>query len=420
MLWLLSHYRQSDVVMNCPMICRFLGDLDVAALSRALTALTARHEGLRTTFGGRGRDLRQYIHPPRELPLIRSDLTSAPDPELALHAAIQDDVRTNVDASRWPVRATVWRVSDRNHVLCLNMHHLITDSWSCGILLNELLTLLGGSSVLALPPVDWQYPDFVRWQSEQLSGEPARAHIEYWRQQLQDAQLPAYPLRQVPSAVTRVVAADVRAAVADRLRAVARAERTTFFTVLLALYYARLYQVTGQRDLAIASIYANRFHPSSQRTVGFMANQVVLRTAFDPAQSFTELLRSAHRTVTAAFVHQSVPLQLLPPRTLPTEPARADDLVFQLVAEPQYPRRAGSVEVEVMLPETVTRRFEVEFAIMPKSVDTGVRAVLFHRAGRLDDQWASEFVHGYADLAEVVSRAPQDALAALAGSAARA
>jgi hypothetical protein len=418
MLWLLSHYRQADVVMNCPMICRFLGDLDVGALSRALTALTARHEGLRTTFAGRGRDLRQYIHPPRELPLIRSDLTGTPDPELALHAAIQDDVRTNVDAARWPVRATLWRVSDRNHVLCLNMHHLITDSWSCGILLNEALALLGGASVSALPPVEWQYADFVRWQSEQLSGESAHRHIEYWRQQLRDAELPAYPLQPVPSAETRVVAADVRAAVADRLRALARAQRTTFFTVLLALYYARLYQVTGQRDLAIASIYANRFHPSSQRTIGFMANQVVLRTAFDPAQSFTELLRSTHHTVTGAFVHQGVPLQMLPPHTLPTEPARADDLVFQLVAEPQYPRSVGSVDVEVMLPETVTRRFEVEFAIMPKSVDSGVRAVLFHRAGRLDDQWASEFVRGYADLAELVSRAPQNTLGTLTGSAA--
>jgi hypothetical protein len=418
MLWLLSHYREQDVVMNCPMICRFRGPLDIGALNAALTALTTRHESLRTTFHGRGRNLRQHIHPPREVTLTRSDLSGAPDPELAVHMAIQDDVRTSIDAATWPVRATLWRVSGENHVLCLNMHHLITDSWSCGILLHEILALLGGASASSLPPVDWQYSDFVHWQSAQLSDGATRDHLQYWRQQLEGAHLPAFPLQPVPSTSTCVVAGDVRADVADRLRALARTQHTTFFTALLAVYYARLYQVTGQRDLSIASIFANRLNPSSQRTVGFMANQVALRTAFDPAGSFVDLLQRAHRTVIGAFVHQGVPLQMLPPGTLPTDPTRADDLVFQLVAEPQYQRQVASVQIEVMLPETVTRRFEVEFAIMPKAVDSGVRAVLFYRDGRLDEQWASRFVHGFAELADTVSRAPDSPLEVLAQRAA--
>src|SRR5215510_7716267 len=93
------------------------------------------------------------------------------------------------------MRVTLWRVGDGDHMLCMNMHHLVSDAWSCGIVMQDLIKLLdaGPDGTPNLPPVRWQYSDFARWQHEQLANGEFRKHQDYWVDQLRGMQLVALP-----------------------------------------------------------------------------------------------------------------------------------------------------------------------------------------------------------------------------------
>ncbi|GAB3934951.1 hypothetical protein GCM10027614_08880 [Micromonospora vulcania] len=141
LLGIIEHYRADHGALNCPLLCRLTGEIDLTALRDALTTLTARHEALRTTFVGRGPRLSQLVHEPQPVALTVVDLRGEPDPQLATDAAVTAELATRVDVAQWPTRAIAWRVTDHEVVLCFTMHHLVTDAWSCGLLFEELRAL---------------------------------------------------------------------------------------------------------------------------------------------------------------------------------------------------------------------------------------------------------------------------------------
>jgi hypothetical protein len=417
LLWLVDHYRGQDGALNCPVLLRLRGPLDTAALQSALDQLSARHETLRTTFIVEGRDLIQLIHDPKPFPLENFDLSEMIDSETAVQQRIANELRMRIDATTWPVRGTLWRVRETDHVLCINMHHLVADAWSCRIVFEDLRRLLdrivfGGPP---LPQITWQYSQFIEWQQQELHGQQLRSHQDYWCKQLEGATLPLWPNKtdheNVKERRSASESIDIDSQTVAALSLFARKRRTTLFNVMLASYYVLLHQLTGQADLAIASLFANRLRPELQNTVGFVANMVILRTSLPKGATFTDLINETHATVTGAFLHQQVPYYILPGNVIQDRRRRPDDVVFQVLAEPVYNANLAGAEVEVLVPDGVGNRFELELALIP--LKEGFKVVLFYNQARLDRAGAREFISRYANLVTLLSAQPNIALAKL-------
>lgn len=412
LLGIIDHYRADHGALNCPLLCRVTGDVDLTALETALTGLTARHEALRTTFAGRGPRLSQLVHDPRPVALRVVDLRGEPDPHAAADAAVTAELATRVDVAQWPTRATAWRVTDHEVVLCFTMHHLVTDAWSCGLLFEELRALYARQRGLPaeLPPVRWQYGQFVTWQEQRLAGDDLERQREFWRTQLTGLRLPRLPYREPPPGATPgVLGGDLDAEVAGAMRELARRHRMTLFTVALAVYYAVLHRVTGQGDLAVASLFANRTRPEIQRTVGFCANMVVLRTRLPPFATFESLLRATHATTAAAFANQEQPYQAVPTGSANLG-GRVDDVVFQMMAELAHRVHVGGTEFELLVPEAIGSRFGTELAVAPRG--HGLRVLLFHTP-RLAPADAERLLDGYLTVARAAVAEPGAPLSAL-------
>ncbi|WP_229900266.1 condensation domain-containing protein [Streptomyces capoamus] len=405
LLWFLDRYRGHDGALNCPMMCRIRGPLETEVLRRCLETVVSRHESLRTVFRGGGRHLRGIVRASAPVDLDLRRLDGSPDPERALREAVAEELATRIDPVRSGFRTTLWRVADDDHVLCLNMHHLVTDSWSCGVVFQDLCALLGeaGGDGDGTPAPGMPFSEFAAWQRAALDGGALRAQQEYWQQRLAGLTLAPLPVRDVPGErSTALVRRELDRATVDGLREAARAGGSTLFSLLLTLYYGVLHRATGRTDLAVASLYANRTRPELRRTVGFLANMVVLRTRFDPAAGVLDALRATHATVTGAFLNQGVPYQLLPLREAQSQGARADDIVFQMLAEPVYSTTAGGLALEVLVPDGVGSRFELELVLVPHG--EGFHVLLFYNEGRLDEKFATELAERYVTAAERVSR----------------
>lgn len=397
LLWFLDRYRGEEGALNCPTLCRLRGPVDTARLRRALAEVFARHEALRTTFTGGGRRLKALIADRASPELHEVDLSSAGDPRAAVEDAIAVELGTRIDPTESGVRLTLFRLAADHHVLCFNMHHMVTDAWSCRVILEDLCAALDRPEGEPAPEPAVPYSAFAAEQRQTLGSAAGKRLTSFWSRQLHELSLPPLPMkRATPGAArdTDLVQHVLDAGTVRALDEAARAERSTLFVALLTAYYRSLREVSGSDDLTVATLFANRT-PEYQRTVGFLANMVLLRTRLRPGADFARDLRAAHATVMDAFVHQAMPLHMLPITPAGTT-RRPDDVVFQMMPDPVYSTRAGGLDVEVLVPDGVATRFELELVAVPAE-DT-VRVLLFFNPDRFSAEFARELLATYVEM----------------------
>ena len=167
-----------------------MGRLDISTFERALNDVVRRHEVLRTTLVADGGIPRQVIAASLDVPLTVHDLSglAAGQRDLQAEKHIREEAERPFDLARGPlIRAAVLRLSEREHIATITMHHAIADGWSMGILIRELSALyqsrlLGQPS--PLPELPIQYADFAVWQRSWLAGKILEEQLDYWTKQL--------------------------------------------------------------------------------------------------------------------------------------------------------------------------------------------------------------------------------------------
>ncbi|MFE9681823.1 non-ribosomal peptide synthase/polyketide synthase [Streptomyces sp. NPDC006285] len=370
-LWFLDRLRPGDARYNSAVALRLTGPLDRTALSRALDTVVERHEALRTTFEENDGRPAQTVRPPAPVPLPVSDT-----PPHAVEGALLAEYERPFDLGTGPLlRALLLRESDTVHTLLLTAHHIITDGWSMGIVLEELCTAydaLAQGRTPVLKPVATQYPDFAAWQREQLSGPRLERQLAYWSQQLSGAvpsRLPLdHPRDGEESGAGAVHTFTVPADTTARLRRLAAEQHTTLFTSLVAGCQALLARWSGQDDITVGSLTPGRSRTDLERTVGFFANTVVLRTPVDPDGSFRDLLGSAATTVNDAFAHGDTPFERLVEAVGVTREAGRNPLFDVMVLLHPAPPAAPDLHEVTASPVAVPRQaatFDLSVEFVP-------------------------------------------------------
>jgi hypothetical protein len=235
------------------------------------------------------------------------------------------------------LRCELLLLSEKEYVLVVNLHHIVTDGWSEGILIRELTALYeaycrGEQSPLA--ELEVQYADFAVWQREWLTGEALEQQLSYWRNQLaglEPLNLPMdHPRPVVASHQGGVAPFSLSAELTDQLVALSRREGVTLFMTLLAAFKALLYLYTDNEDVAVGSAIANRHHPAIEPLIGFFVNMQVIRTSLSGNPDFCELLKRTREACLGAYAHQDVPFEMLIEELRPERDLNANPL-FQVV-----------------------------------------------------------------------------------------
>jgi amino acid adenylation domain-containing protein len=330
-LWFIDQWQPGSATYNLLQGVRLHGRLDIAVVERSLSEIVRRHEALRTTFtqgaaeGADGQPI-QIIHPPAALPLPLIDLGSLPADEREAEAQrlINAEAQRPFDLQQGPlVRATLLRLhpegSRDDYVLLFNMHHIVSDGWSIGVLINEFTALYSAGvrqQQAQLPALPVQYADYAAWQRQYLQGAVLERQLDYWRRQLAGAPAllelptdrPRPPVQSFRGAHERHL---IPAALAEQLGALSQQQGVTLFQTLLAAFQTLLYRLSGQPDIVVGSPIAGRSQPEVQSLIGFFVNILVLRTRCTGNPSFVELLQRVNETTLGAYAHQELPFEKL-------------------------------------------------------------------------------------------------------------
>ena len=348
-LWFLAQLPGANEAYNEPIAFTLRGPLDQPLLGRALDALVARHEVLRTRLLAVDGEVLQRVDPPDTgFALTVDDLTGLPDAEARLDALRTQEVSTPFDLARGPLcRGRLVTLAPERHVLLLTMHHTIFDGQSMNVMMRELGTVYGallGGGGDPLPPLPLQYADHARAQRARVLGGELAAQADHWRETLHDAP----PLTVPPTDRPRPAEQDLRggrveftldADLTAALRALARRHGGTLFVAVLTGWTLLMSRLSGRDDVVVGTPASNRPRGDAAGLIGFFVNSLPLRVDLADNPTAAEALGRVRGVLRAALDHQDLPLERIvelanPPRSAAHTP------LFQTMCAWQ-PERTG-------------------------------------------------------------------------------
>ena len=371
-LWFLDQLEPGSQY-NMPGAVRLSGPLDFVALEKSLGEIVHRHEILRTTFPLTSGEAVQVVAAPAPLALPVTDLSELPlrERDAQLDEMLTREAREPFDLQRGPLlRVKFVRNAADEHVLLVTMHHIVSDGWSLDLFLRELATLYQAYAEgmeSPLPPLPIQYADFASWQRTSMKDENLNSLLDYWVKQLKGAP----PYLELPSDHPRpatrsnngsrqsVILPD---SLTGDLKRLSREEGVTLFMMLAAAFKVLLYRYSGQTDIVIGTVSANRNRTDIEGLIGFFVNTLVLRTDLSERRTFRALLRKIRETVIDACTHQDLPFEKLV-EELETERDVSRTPIFQvmLVQQKQLTLELESAGVSFRPVEldTATTKFDL-------------------------------------------------------------
>ena len=318
--WYLDRLELGNPCWNIAVRFRIIGDLNVDVLERSLNEIVRRHEILRTSFAVVDGALAQIVHAEGTIPLPVDDLGY-----LSAAARDADEERRTVAEAALPfdlktgplLRARLLKLAEREHMLLITVHHIVSDGWSIGILSDEIgahyKALSSGHQQAALPDLPLQYADYAVWKNEQGQGATAARQRSYWKTKLANL-----PVCEVPSDHPRppikthrgyILSVVLPVSLTDSLAALARKQGCTLYTLALTALKMLIAHYTGEDDICVGTLLAGRDRVELEPLVGVFINTIMLRSDLSGEPPFLELLARVQRTVEEGMAHQDLPFQ---------------------------------------------------------------------------------------------------------------
>jgi aryl carrier-like protein len=418
-IWILNRLEPENPAYNVAMSLRLDGALDLPALQSSLNNIVRRHEILRTTFPTDDGHPVQRIASSPTLGIEVVDLTTRPSGGRDGEAWPVIGARSGqpFDLARGPlVRVTLVRLDAQQHLLQLDMHHIIADAWSRRILLSELLAnyrAFASGEPGALAKLPCQYAAFAEWQRQALAPDVIEREIAFWKTQLAGAPdgVPL-PLESRASAIDRgdevhqsiALSGDLAA----RIRTFSRRHQVTPFMTLTAALDVLLWQLTGELDIVLGVPVAGRSRPEFEQLVGCFVNVVVLRADLSGNPTFAELLTRVRESALTAFAHQELPFNYVVDALQPQRsPGRTPlvNVMFDFVDDDAYApaRRAGvlftPLDVAAPMPN-------VDLLLSVNQVGDGFSVRLHYRRAALSPEQGLDLLRRFERLLEQAIEAP--------------
>jgi amino acid adenylation domain-containing protein len=429
-VWFLEQLDPGQVAYNIPRALRVTGDIDAARLAAAYGEIIRRHEVLRTTFPAvSGRPV-QRIHPPSPFVLSVFDLRRLPAErrQAAVAMCLAAEGRRPFDLARDRLlRAALLRLADAEHLLVQTEHHLVHDGWAIGVLLRDLLEIYGALAAgraPALAPLAAQYADFAMWQRSWLTGDVLAQQLAFWRERLEGAP----PLLALPTDRPRPPVQTFRGAErierqssswAEPLRDLGRRRGTTLFMVMLAGFAALLERWSGEQDLVVGSVIANRRRPETEGMLGMMINTLALRLDLEGDPTFAELLERVRTVALAAYRHQDLPFEELVRELRPRRSASHPPLVQVLFAfndAPQPELQVPGLAIEEVAAHNRSAKFDLVLIASPhaeqrpsaraRSLSSGINLALEHNLDLFDPATMARLLGQYCRLLTAAATDP--------------
>ncbi|RSC93321.1 non-ribosomal peptide synthetase [Tenacibaculum singaporense] len=374
-LWVLSQFDKGAEAYNIPGVLKLEGPLNVDFLKRSIYKVIERHESLRTYFVNYDDDIYQNVIPYDEIK-FEIDYLCFQDNK-SINTLIEKVSSNRFELSKAPLlKLCLASVSEEEHYLIFNLHHIIGDGWSMEVFIKEI-TKFYNEDQNELHSLNIQYRDYVYWLNQQILNNKLDNLKEYWLGKFAGSipilDLPTYQKRPVIKTYNGArIHYDFSEKVSNELEFYIAKKEVTLFMSLMAGLNGILYRYTGQTDIVLGTPVAGREHPDLEDQIGLYLNTLAIRTSFDKNQTFEDLLKIQKKTLIEAYEHQFYPFDtLIDELKLKRDPARSALFDVMVVLQDElssiggYDSLRGGVKVSSVVKDyRDTSQFDITFSFI--------------------------------------------------------
>jgi amino acid adenylation domain-containing protein len=347
-IWVLSQFDGGNAAYKIVTTLMLEGTIDIEILNRAFQLLVQRHESLRTFFREIDGEVRQVIEDQCEFNLGYKDIRHEMDIRGYLQEVISASAKLEFDLEKGPLlNAQILRLGTDRYAMLLAVHHIISDGWSIGVLLKDLMEfnamLLAGKSDQTVPLVV-QYKDYAQWLSENANDELTRRASTFWKNTLS----PSVPLLDIPTDFPRpairtfdgaILKMPLTQGLHKAILEFCSGMNVTSFNFFRATLSILLCRLSGQQEIILGTPVSGRSHLQLENQIGLFVNTLPLKTTVTPALSFIDFVKEISRNSEDSFQFQHFPF----------------DTILQELDVKSEPSRNPLFDVMMVIQDTATR-----------------------------------------------------------------
>jgi amino acid adenylation domain-containing protein len=424
-LYFLYQLDRSSSAYHLPLVIAIDGQLDRNILNTSFIHLCENHSSLHSYFKMKNGEARQCIGQVDTVIAFKNlSALEGEEQQVELDKMLQKHRQQAFDLEQdAPLRALCICLSDQQHVLSLVIHHIAADGWSLHLLLNQLnqlyLAELENTHQKIIDKPDLQYIDYAHWQRFTLREDVFEKVMAYWKQRLQGAPaLLEMPTDRPRNHLEKSQGARLRFSLSQTLSralyGLCRRFDVTLFMFLLAVFKILLSRYSGQNDISIGTVVANRNRPELENIIGSFVNTLVLRSDLSGEQTFNQFLKQVRDTTLGAYAHQHLPFERLVDALQPVRSANHSPL-FQVAMglqnTPNKPIQNADLRLSTLPSKHVTAIFDMTLHIV-ESAET-IQSTLEFNKTLFEPQTIERFIDCYQTLLESVVRDPSQHLSQL-------
>jgi len=314
-LYVLQELESDSISYNMYTVVSVEGEPDMERFEEIFQKLVRRHESFRTSFHMMDNEPVQRTHDEVEFEMEYYQVeeeVKVKDNEGTRGLAplfIKNFIRP-FDLSRAPLlRAGLIKSGPNRYILLVDMHHIISDGTSTGVLIGEFMALYSGN---ALPELPVRYKDYTQWQEKIKDGEFMKKQEEYWLNEL-GGELVAlnlphdFPRPEIRQFKGRRLEFEIPEHRTVALKQLAVEQETTLYVVLLVVINIFLAKLCQQEDIVIGTAVANRRHAVLEHIIGMFVNTLVIRNYPKGDKTVIEFLNQVKNSTMEAHENQEYP-----------------------------------------------------------------------------------------------------------------
>ena len=317
-LWTLESIQMDGGAMTISSAIRIRGKIDMDSYLKSWKKVVGRHEILRSRIVVEHEEPRQIVGEdsfPVGYEALDSDRSEA---EILQRVAQLGKQQISMYAD-WLFRIRIFETKRLDHIVLLQMHHIIGDAWSLEIIASEqkmIYEMLIEKSPIELEELPFHYKDYAYWQVNTTGVDHLESSKRYWQEKLSDD----LPVLSIPSDHARPALktynGGVVKTVLDEIQyrnyeAICSRTHSTRFVTALSIFKLLLHRLSGQETVVVGTTIANRTQQVLDKQVGFYVQTLPLLDSLEEGEVFDNFIEAVKDTVKQAFAYSDYPFDLM-------------------------------------------------------------------------------------------------------------
>ncbi len=201
----------------------------------------------------------------------------------------------------------------------INAHHLISDAWTAGLVVNEIMDFYA-EFINAKPKEEVEFPsytDYINSEKEYLISDRFRKDKEYW----ENLYINNLEIAKIPSVKEKVTNKlecqanrkqfNISREIINEINKFCSQKKVSIFNFFMAIYSIYIGKVSNLQEFVVGTPILNRTTYKEKHTTGMFISTVPFKVQLKSGCSFSNFISEVARESLAMLRHQKYPYQYL-------------------------------------------------------------------------------------------------------------